>query len=453
MRQKFLDQMNKEICKFVTCGSVDDGKSTLIGRILYDNNAIPNDERKIFEKNRDFASLVDGLSSEKEQGITIDVAYRYFSTQKRRYIISDSPGHEQYTRNMVTAASNADVAIILIDSRHGVLHQTIKHLEIVTLLGIQQIIVAINKMDLISHQKECFEKITQDFKKVASTLPKTQSINISYIPISALLGINVTQSLGEYPWYLGKSIIETLDEIILKQDPTPFRFPIQYVNRQIEDGRGFCGTICGGEISIGDEVVVLPSQKQTKIKKIISPHTNDSYPHKAKNQEAITLILNDEIDIVRGDVLVKKHDKMSISNSFISYLVWFDDYEGQINMDYIFKRSSTTLVGKISDIFHKKDTPFTERDTHNTNICTNDIITCRIILDKRIPLDHFADNKEMGSFILIDRYNNKTLGAGIITQIENPNQNKDKESRYLQFEKELNALIRKFYPEWQCKSI
>lgn len=384
MQQKLLDQMDKEICKFVTCGSVDDGKSTLIGRILYDNNAIPNDERKIFEQNgRDFASLVDGLSSEKEQGITIDVAYRYFSTQKRRYIISDSPGHEQYTRNMVTAASNADVAIILIDSRHGVLDQTIKHLEIIVLLGIQQIIVAINKMDLVSHQKECFEKITQDFEKIASTIPKTQSINISYIPISALLGTNVTQSLGEYPWYLGKSIIETLDEITLEQSSTPFRFPIQYVNRQIEYGRGFCGTICGGEIAIGDEVMVLPSQKQTKIKKIISPHTNDPYPHKAKNQEAITLVLNDEIDITRGDVLVKKHDKMPISNSFVSYLVWLDDCEGHINMDYVFKRSSTTLVGKISDILHKKDIYHSQKDTHHTNIYTNDIVACRIVLDKK----------------------------------------------------------------------
>lgn len=422
MRQRILNEMQKDICKFVTCGSVDDGKSTLIGRILYESNSIPLDERLRFEKeNKDFASLVDGLSSEREQGITIDVAYRYFSTNKKRYIISDSPGHEQYTRNMVTASSNADVAIILIDSRNGVLQQTIRHLFIVALLGIKKVIVAINKMDLITQQQECFEKIKKDFKSIVQKIDQAQEMEITYIPISALLGINIVHSKGEYPWYLGKSILETLDDIILDKNRNNFRFPIQYVNRHIKDARGFCGTISGGEICIGEEVTLLPSKQKSKISKIISSHTQNLYPHKAQTSEAVTLILEDEIDISRGDILIKSNQTMDVSNSFLAYLIWFDETDAKLETDYILKRSSTSLIGKISEVIFKKDIS-TLSEIKSQEIKINDIAFCRIVMEKKIPLDCYEANKEMGSFILIDRHTNKTVGAGLISQIETANE-------------------------------
>ena len=333
IEQYLKEHENKEILRFITCGSVDDGKSTLIGRLLYDSKMIFEDQLAAIEKDSkkvgttgdkiDLALLVDGLASEREQGITIDVAYRFFSTDKRKFIIADTPGHEQYTRNMATGASTADVAIILIDARQGILTQTKRHSYIASLLGIKNLIVAINKMDLVDFSQDVFEKIKRDYNDIISFLPHHADLNIQFIPISALDGDNILTNSPKCSWYKGLPLMPLLDTIpIHKQESSSFRLPVQYVIRPHLNFRGFSGTIASGEIKVGDEITVLPSRKTSKVKSIVSNDIKDLRPigkdetvetiEKAFAPMATTITLEDEIDISRGDMIVKKMEQMVI---------------------------------------------------------------------------------------------------------------------------------------------
>lgn len=314
----------KEICKFITCGSVDDGKSTLIGRMLFDSKSLYKDQIESLKKDSkslgargdelDFALLVDGLSSEREQGITIDVAYRYFSLENRRYVIIDSPGHEQYTKNMATGASHADVAIILLDARKGVLKQSIRHSYIASLLGIKQFIVAINKMDLVGFREDVFVKISNDYSNMLQKLPNYESINVNFIPICATMGDNIVFKSKNTPYYNGDSLLTLLESLPInncKSKSEEFILSVQYVNRPNLDFRGFCGSVISGRISIGDDVAILPSKQTSRVKEILNVNKN---VQSAEYKNAITIRLEDEIDIQRGDVIVSIHNDIEIHN-------------------------------------------------------------------------------------------------------------------------------------------
>jgi len=358
---------NKEMLRFITCGSVDDGKSSLIGRLLYDSKKILKDQLKEIEKDSkkfgttgskiDFALLVDGLSSEREQGITIDVAYRFFTTDDRKFIIADTPGHEQYTRNMVTGASTADLSIILIDARNGVLTQTKRHSYIAALLGIKHFIVAINKMDLVDFSEKIFNEIKNDYKKnIIPNLPNHRYITIDFIPISALDGDNIVKTTTRCNWYKDKTLIELLNTININHDEDNiFRFPVQYVSRPNLNFRGYSGTIVSGEIRVGDEIMALPSKKISTVKSIVSTDIIDLRP-KAENENvetidkgfapmAITLTLNEQIDISRGDVIIKKNTLPNISNQVSANVVWMDETPMKLNNYYIFKLSTLSING------------------------------------------------------------------------------------------------------------
>ncbi len=341
IEQYLKEHENKELMRFITCGSVDDGKSTLIGRLLHDAKMIFEDQLAAIEKDSkksgtqgdaiDLALLVDGLQSEREQGITIDVAYRYFSTDKRKFIIADTPGHEQYTRNMATGASTADLAIILIDARYGVQTQTRRHSYIASLLGIKNMVIAINKMDLVNFSQEKFEAIKRDYEFLIPNLPHYTDIRFEYIPISALKGDNVVNASEMMPWYAGKALMQILDSVqlsdIFASASGNFRFPIQYVNRPNLDFRGFCGTIASGSVKVGDEITVLPSGKTTRIKSILLPSlpgsaTRMSMIDKAFAPMAISLTTDEEIDISRGDMIVHANHLPRVSNSLKEMMVW-----------------------------------------------------------------------------------------------------------------------------------
>ena len=466
---------NKDMLRFLTCGSVDDGKSTLIGRLLYDSKMLFEDqlaqaknETKKYgtvDGEIDFALLIDGLQSEREQGITIDVAYRFFSTDKRKFIIADTPGHEQYTRNMVTGASNSDLAIILIDARKGVLTQTIRHSFIVTLLGIQNIVVAINKMDLVDYSKEVFEKIKNDyekmFEKLRTSLPyKMMKYEIEFIPISALKGDNVVEISKNMPWYEEKPLLRYLEEIQLStinyQLSTNFRYPVQYVNRPNLDFRGFAGTITSGEIKAGDKIKVYPSLKTSTIKEIVPPIN----PEKDVKQEeklldrafkdmTVTLTLNDEIDISRGDLIVKENElEPKFNDSFEAMLVWLDE-EGLKNRDYYLKIYTKEITARISKILFKKDVNTLEKVETKT-LKLNDIARVQIDLDEKVAFDLYEENKGTGAFILIDKITNNTVAAGMI--VGEATKRKQKRT-YAESEIALNKFIREHFPEWGCKSI
>lgn len=473
IEQYLKEHENKEILRFITCGSVDDGKSTLIGRLLYDSKMIFEDQLSAIEKDSkksgttgdriDLALLVDGLASEREQGITIDVAYRFFSTDKRKFIIADTPGHEQYTRNMATGASTADVAIILIDARQGVLTQTKRHSYISSLLGIKKIIVAINKMDLLGFSQKRFEEIKKDYEAVIPNLPHHKDIEFRYIPISALDGDNIVTNSERCSWYADEPLMELLDTIdISKDENNHFRLPVQYVNRPNLNFRGFCGTIASGEISVGDEITVLPSRKTSKVKQIILPTaTNLSTEHlalntasKAYSPMATTLTLEDEIDISRGDMIVKSSDIPEVSNKFSVMVVWMSEEPMEMNQNYIIKRATSVINGTFKSIEYKKDiNTFNELDTHTLEL--NDIAKCTLSLDRQIAIDPYHNNRYTGSFIIIDRYTNNTVGAGMISAsiINEAMKEEISDRAYTRAEKELNAYIRKNFPEWECKTI
>lgn len=475
IEQYLKEHENKEILRFITCGSVDDGKSTLIGRLLYDSKMIFEDQLAAIEKDSkksgttgdkiDLALLVDGLASEREQGITIDVAYRFFSTEKRKFIIADTPGHEQYTRNMATGASTADVAIILVDARQGILTQTKRHSYIASLLGIKNLVVAINKMDLVDFSQEVFESIKKDYEEIIPNLPHNSDINFEYIPLSALDGDNILTNSPKCSWYKKQPLMELLDTInIHKADNNDFRLPVQYVTRPHLNFRGFCGTIASGSISVGDEITVLPSRKTSVVKSIVSNEIKDLRPigkdetvetiQTAFSPMATTLTLKDEIDISRGDMIVKSNSIPQVSNKLEVMVVWMDEKKLELNSNYIIKRATSVINGTFKAIDFKKDVnSFEEIKTESLEL--NDIAKCTLSLDRQIAIDPYNDNRHTGSFIIIDRYTNTTVGAGMIIDAIRTHE-KDEEiqkKEYTKAEIALNTYIIENFPEWDCKEI
>jgi sulfate adenylyltransferase subunit 1 len=444
----------KDLMRFLTCGSVDDGKSTLIGRLLHDSKMIYEDQLAAITKDSkkvgttgekvDLALLVDGLQSEREQGITIDVAYRYFSTDKRKFIIADTPGHEQYTRNMVTGASNCDLAILMVDARAGIKTQTRRHSFLASLLGIKHAIVAVNKMDLMAFSETVFDDIKKDFIEFSKQL---NIPDIRFIPMSALEGDNVVNRSEHTSWYTGPTLMETLENIeISDQLNDDFRFPVQYVSRPHLNFRGFAGTIVSGQIAVGDSITVLPSGKTSKVKSI---YTFDGDIDLATAQQAVTLILEDEIDISRGDMIVRDDNKPLNASSFSAHLVWMAEEALIPNKQYSFKFATKTVTGSVSVLHHKIDVN-TLKESEALHLNLNEIGVTNIKLTQNIACDPYSSNRATGAFIMIDRMTNGTVGAGMIISA---NQEKTGSTQYSEFELEMNALVRKHFPHWGTTDI
>jgi sulfate adenylyltransferase subunit 1 len=411
----------KELLRLLTCGSVDDGKSTLIGRLLHDSQMIYEDQLEAIRKDSvksgtnegeiDLALLVDGLQAEREQGITIDVAYRYFSTAKRKFIIADTPGHEQYTRNMATGASTADLAIILIDARYGVLTQTRRHSFIASLLGIKHVVVAINKMDLAEYSEARFNEIKEDYLSFASQLGTK---DIQFVPLSALKGTNVLTNSELTPWFTGKPLMEILENVAIAEDRNfnDFRLPVQYVNRPNLNFRGFCGTIASGVIKPGDTVIALPSGKQSSVKSIV---TYEGELDQAFADQAITLTLNDEIDVSRGDMLVKPESLPSVGQSFTAHIVWMSEDSVKPGKLLDIKLGSKQASGSIQSIKHLIDVNTLEKNPAD-QLELNSIALCELHLNQEVAFDPYKENRATGAFIIIDRLKNVTIGAGMIVE-------------------------------------
>ena len=459
---------NKDMLRFLTCGSVDDGKSTLIGRMLYDSKMIFDDQLAAAESESkkygttgekiDMALLVDGLQSEREQGITIDVAYRFFATEKRKFIIADTPGHEQYTRNMVTGASTADVAIILIDARKGILTQTRRHSFIVSLLGIEHVIVAINKMDLVDFSESVYNEISQAYGELAQELGIK---NTYHIPVSALDGDNVVDKSEHTPWFSGMPLLGLLDtmDISKEQKAENFRFPVQYVNRPHLNFRGFCGTIAAGSVKVGDAITVLPSGKSTTVKSIINAGDITEANRETTTEEsyapmAVTITTEDEVDISRGDMIVHTHNLPRVSNSLKVMLVWMDETPMTLGRTYDIKRATSVVSGNFEHINYKIDVNTYERTQIDT-LELNDIASCRMVLTRPIASDSYKDNRLTGSFIVVDRITNNTVGAGMIIGVSRRDEDviKRGDKHYSDAEKALNQYIREHFPEWECKAV
>ena len=411
----------KELLRFLTCGNVDDGKSTLIGRLLHDSKmiyedhleAITRDSKKVGTTGDDvdLALLVDGLQAEREQGITIDVAYRYFSTAKRKFIIADTPGHEQYTRNMATGASTCDLAIILVDARYGVQTQTRRHSYIASLLGIRHIVVAINKMDLKDFDQGVFESIKADYLQFAERIGLKPS-SLHFVPMSALKGDNVVNRSERSPWYTGQPLMEILESVEISGDRNldDMRFPVQYVNRPNLNFRGFSGTLASGVVHKGDEVVALPSGKGSRVKSIV---TFEGELEQAGPGQAITLTLEDEIDVSRGDMLVHADNRPLVSDAFDAMLVWMSEEPMLPGKKYDIKRATSYVPGSIPSITHKVDVNTLEQAAASS-LQLNEIARVKVSLDAPIALDGYEQNRTTGAFIVIDRLTNGTVGAGMI---------------------------------------
>jgi len=411
----------KELLRFLTCGNVDDGKSTLIGRLLHDSKMIYEDHLEAITKDSklggqlDLALLVDGLQAEREQGITIDVAYRYFSTAKRKFIISDTPGHEQYTRNMATGASTCDLAIILIDARYGVKAQTKRHSYIANLLGIPNLLVAVNKMDLLEFDSQVFAQIKQDYLDFFNKLGSKASVK--FVPISALNGDNIVTKSSQTPWYEGDPLLHILEniEITSSYNLNDLRFPIQYVNRPNLNFRGFAGTLVSGILGKGDEILALPSNRTSKVKSIV---TFDGELEQAGPNQAITVTLEDEIDLSRGDMLVHKNSRPKVAKTFKAKLVWMNDEPLIIGKKYDIKRATSYIQGNVSNISHKININTLEQ-MPASNLQLNEIAEVTVNLDTPIALDNYAFNRTSGAFIVIDRLTNNTVAAGMICDVPN----------------------------------
>ena len=416
----FQDQNKKKQVKILTCGSVDDGKSTLLGRLLFDSQNIfidQMDQAKIESekygtqgKEIDLALLVDGLQAEREQGITIDVAYRYFETSNCKFIIADTPGHEQYTRNMATGASNSDVAIILIDAQKGLLEQTRRHSFIVNLLGIKHVVVAINKMDLVNYNENIFETIVDEYKKLIKNFTFT---SINFIPLSALKGDNVFSKFENLNWYKGSTLMETLEkvDVLNTGQNNEFSFPVQWVNRSSANFRGFSGTITDGKISKGDLITTTNSNTQTSVKNIYGPNGELS---KAYSGQAITLTLSDELDISRGDIILSKKNEQIIKvDQFASHLIWMDQEPMLPERNYIFRFNNSYINGKITDLVHSININSYE-EVASKKLNLNDIAYCKVAIDKMHGISSYSNNQKLGSFVIIDPYNNRTIGVGMI---------------------------------------
>ncbi|MBK8257448.1 MAG: sulfate adenylyltransferase subunit CysN [Polyangiaceae bacterium] len=411
----------KELLRFLTCGNVDDGKSTLIGRLLHDTHAIYEDQLAAVESDSkvhgtqggaiDLALLVDGLKSEREQGITIDVAYRYFSTERRKFIIADTPGHEQYTRNMATGASTADLAVILIDARKGVTTQTRRHSFITSLLGIRQVIVAVNKMDLVGYSEERFREIERDYLDLAKKLPERAQF---FLPMSALLGDNVVSQSVHMPWYTGPSFLTLLDTLPVDSavGRAVFRFPVQYVNRPSHDFRGFAGTIASGSVHKGDVITSLPSGKSSRVARIV---TWEGDLETAVAPQAVTLTLEDEIDASRGDLFVHPDQRATVSTSVEAMVVWMDDRPLLPGREYFLKHNAHETPAFVKRIVERVDVNTLEKSPA-PSLGLNEIGRVEIQTSRPLLFDPYSQNRATGSFILIDRITHGTAGAGMITE-------------------------------------
>lgn len=412
-------QENKSFLRFITCGSVDDGKSTLIGRLLYDSKLIYEDQLVSIKKESkksgtqgdavDLALLVDGLAAEREQGITIDVAYQFFSTNKRKFIVADTPGHVQYTRNMATGASTSDVAVLLIDARYGVQEQSRRHAYIVSLLGVKQVVVAINKMDLIDFDQSIFNAIEVNFRKFAKNLGFS---DITFIPISALEGDNVITLSDRSRWYKGPSLLHFLEHVDVEKNTLelPFRFPVQWVNRPNLDFRGFSGTIASGVINLGDSIIVSSSGKRSNVKEIV---THAGNLKTAREGMAITLTLKDQIDISRGDIISSGNSPMAQADQFQAHILWMNEKELFPGRQYLLKTANNTVLASVSNLKYKIDiNDFSE--VAAKTLALNEIGVATLVLSAPIAFDAYSDNRKTGSLIIIDRQTNETVGVGML---------------------------------------
>jgi bifunctional enzyme CysN/CysC len=409
----------KGLLRFITCGSVDDGKSTLIGRLLHDTQLLLDDQVAALEADSrrhgtqngelDFALLVDGLAAEREQGITIDVAYRFFGTERRKFIVADCPGHEQYTRNMATGASTADLAVVLVDARKGLLTQTRRHSYIVSLLGIRHVVLAVNKMDLVGYDPAVFDAIVDGYRELATQLgiPHVQAI-----PLSALKGDNMISGSAAMPWYKGLSLLEHLEAVQVEpaSADAAFRLPVQWVNRPNQDFRGFAGTVVGGRVSVGDEVAVLPSGRRSTVSRIV---TADGDLAAAVHGQAITLTLVDEVDASRGDVIAAASDPPEVADQFAAHLLWMGDERLLPGRPYLLKLGSRTIGASVTEIKHKVDVN-TQDHLAAKHLDLNEVAYCNLHLDQAIAFEPYARNRALGSFILIDRQTNATVAAGTL---------------------------------------
>ncbi|HEY4942174.1 MAG TPA: sulfate adenylyltransferase subunit CysN [Rhizomicrobium sp.] len=417
---KFLAaQEKKSLLRFLTCGSVDDGKSTLIGRLLYDSKLLFEDHLATLEKDSkkhgttggdiDFALLVDGLEAEREQGITIDVAYRFFATDQRKFIVADTPGHEQYTRNMATGASNSELAVILIDARKGVLVQTRRHAYIASLLGIRHVVLAVNKIDLMGYSQSVFDDIVREFSTFAERLGFS---SIMPIPISARFGDNVIARSANTPWYQGPALLSHLETVDVESPlaDKPFRFPVQWVNRPDLDFRGFSGTIAGGRIKPGDTIAVAKSGRTSTVKRIVT--MDGDLPHAAAGA-AVTLMLADEVDVSRGDVLCAPSARPDVSEQFAAHLLWMAEDELLPGRQYLLKLATASVPVQVTALKHKIDVNTLDQHAAKT-LQLNEVGYANFSTSQPIAFDPYRDDRDMGGFILIDRFSNATVGAGMI---------------------------------------
>nr|ELR5230723.1 sulfate adenylyltransferase subunit CysN [Providencia rettgeri] len=452
-----LAQQQKGLLRFLTCGNVDDGKSTLIGRLLHDTRQIYEDQLTTLQSDSkrlgtqgeklDLALLVDGLAAEREQGITIDVAYRYFSTEKRKFIIADTPGHEQYTRNMATGASTCSLSILLIDARKGVQEQTRRHSFISTLLGIRHLIVAVNKMDLVEYSEAVFNKIKQDYQQFATELPV--ELNVWFVPISALDGDNIVNPSEQLPWYHGETLLSILENVQVEQKASEqaLRFPVQYVNRPNLDFRGYSGTLSSGIVQVGQAVKVLPSGATAKIKEIVTFSGQQDF---AIPGEAITLVLDDEIDISRGDLIVAENENLQTTQHALIDVVWMAEQPLVQGQQLDIKIAGKRSRGKVENIQYQVDVKnLTQKVT--TELPLNGIGLVEFSFDEPLLLENYQRNADTGGMIFIDRLTNVTVGAGLVREAQEPVF--EAAGEFSEFEIELNQLIRRHFPHWGARDV
>ncbi|SFU26927.1 sulfate adenylyltransferase subunit CysN [Xenorhabdus koppenhoeferi] len=445
-------QQDKGLLRFLTCGSVDDGKSTLIGRLLHDTRQIYEDQLATLQSDSkrigtqgeklDLALLVDGLAAEREQGITIDVAYRYFSTETRKFIIADTPGHEQYTRNMATGASTSDLSILLIDARKGVQEQTRRHSFISTLLGIRHLVVAVNKMDLLGYRQEIFEQIKQDYLNFAAQLPA--NLSIYFVPISALEGDNIVTRSEKMAWHTGETLLDILEsvDVQIKLAEQPLRFPVQYVNRPDLDFRGYSGTLSSGVLRQGQKIKVMPSGSVSTVERIVT--FSGDLPF-AVPGEAITVVLKDEIDISRGDLLIAFEDQMKTSRHALVDVVWMSEQPLIQGQSLDIKVAGRKSRGKVENVQYQVDiNNLTQKVA--VELPLNAIGLVEFSFNEPLLLDSYAQNEDIGGIILIDRLTNVTVGAGLVREVQTDVYEESRE--YSEFELEFNRLVRRHFPHW-----
>ncbi|HYD64249.1 sulfate adenylyltransferase subunit CysN, partial [Azospirillum sp.] len=413
-------QESKDLLRFITCGSVDDGKSSLIGRLLYDCKLLFEDQLASLESDSsrfgttgagtlDLALLVDGLAAEREQGITIDVAYRFFTTERRKFIVADTPGHEQYTRNMATGASTAEAAVLLVDARKGVLTQTRRHSYIVALLGIRHVVLAVNKMDVVGWDQEVFEAIAAEYRAFAAQLGIP---NVACIPVSALTGDNVTRPSPAMGWYGGPTLLAQLEGMEVAGDALsrPFRLPVQWVNRPNQDFRGVSGTVAGGAVRVGDTVAILPGGRTTTVARIV---TLDGDLERAVAGQAVTLVLGEELDVSRGDVIAAAEARPEVADQFAAHVVWLGEQPLLPGRGYLLRVGTATVGAQVTELKHAVNVNTLEQRAAK-HLELNEVGVCNVALDRAVPFDAYAANRATGGFVLIDRISNATVGCGMI---------------------------------------